>query len=517
MLDRIKTHISAQKDFWFFITEILGIKECKEVGFFNLTPVHKELCDFLQHSPKQSKMVLKPRYSFKSAICTAGYSLWKLVKNPNLRILIYSDSAGKASGFLTDIKNHIEGKAPNSRFREFYPNWETDPHKGKWNESEIIVSTRDYAHREPSIDTGGIDSSKVGKHYDIIIFDDIVSDINCTTKQQMDKIHDCYKKALSLLKPGGEVVIVGTRWHYGDCYGRILAENRDRQNFGEFIKDAEEVDSEGKLIFESIGLNREFLDYQRKEQGSYIYSCLYRNNPVSDDTALFKIEDFRYYDPTPEFHKNFYITATCDPAGEGEDFTAITVIGMDSKRNLYVLDAVNKHLKPSGIVSEIIKLSYKWKFRKIGIETNFFKGTLEADLKRARDEERSNQFFESFGVEPLKATSKQTNRVRILALQPFHERGQFYLPGKDFNSLSQVYSELAFQMIQYTIDGSKSPHDDLVVALGLQTEIMHSGGEAKKEGPPETSAAHYEKQYFKTLNSSKVPRRFRQNLRMAFN
>ena len=519
-VETVKTLVKSHGSFIYFCKEVLGYKKTPDYGEYkDLTKEHEELCDLLQKKTNKSKLVLMPRFSFKSGVVTIGYSLWRLLRDPNIRILIYSDSATKAQGFLQGIKNHVEGKAPNSRFREFYPKWETDQHKGKWNESQIIISPRKVSHKEPSVDTGGIESSKIGMHYDLIIFDDIVSDLNTTTKAQMDKIHDCYKKSLSLLKPGGDVIITGTRWHYGDAYGRLIAENKERENFDVFIKDAEAVNDEGELLFSSIGLDRTFLDYQRVNQGSYIYSCLYRNNPVDDETALFKIDDFQYYEITPEFHKNMFITCACDPAGEGEDFTAITVVGTDKNKNLYVLDATNKHLKPNQIIDEIIRLNYKWGFDRFAIEKNFFKGMLEAELRRAIEEESKNKQFKPFSVEEVIASVKQRTFTRVLSLQPYHERKAIHLPGKSFNMLPQVFSELAFQMIQFTIDGSKSPNDDLLISLALHVAISIPGGDPAKEGPPPTSAAWIELQSYEELGSrnSVLPSKYRQSYELTFN
>ena len=519
LVDNIKTIIRAKEDFVFFCTEILGYKHDRETDFKDLAPVHYELCGFIADETNLNKLILNPRYSFKSQICTVGKSLYDLVRNPNTRILIYSDNATKAQGFLQDIKNHIEGNAPNSKFRDYFPGWETDPHNGKWNESQIVVSKRENAFKEPNIDTGGIETSKVGMHYDTIIFDDIVSDINVTTKAQMDKVYDCYKKSLSLLKPGGNIRIIGTRWHYGDAYGRIISENKDTNDFSAFIKSADELGADGKLLYESIGLDRNFLDYQKAKQGSYIYSCLYHNNPVSDETALFKIENFKYYEYYPKFEENMFITCTCDPAGEGEDFTAITVLGTDKSKNLYVLDAINAHLKPNKITDNIIRLNYKWRFDRFAIEKNFFKGMLEEDLRRAITEESKNKVFKPFSVTEITASAKNRTFARILALQPYQERGQIYLPGKDFNTLQRTYSELGYQMIQFTINGSMSPHDDLLCSLALHLDIVTEGGEVRKAEPPPTSAAAMELEHMKEMrrHRSRVPLKYRKNYIPVFN
>ena len=505
---------------------------CRDcLGMTDMNDVHDELCDLIQYSGDRQVLILLPRHSFKSWVITQGYALWRMVRDSEIRILIYSDSATKASGFLGGMKQHILGKTAwkNSRnelgrthFRDSFPDWETESGKdnGKWSESEIIISEREGGQIEPTVDTGGIETSKVGKHYDLIIFDDIVSDINVTTKQQMDKVHDCYKKSLSLLKPGGKVLIVGTRWHYGDAYGRIIADNKEKKNFLIYRRDADEV-VDGKLIFADIGLTEEFLAYQKREQGSYIYSCLYKNSPVDDETALFKINDFKYYVPHPLLHENMFITGACDPAGMGEDFTAITVVGTDSHMNMYVLDAINQHLKPNQIIDQIIRLNYKWKFNRFGVERNYFKGRLEEDFRKAEQDHVANKEYHQFSFrEDILATNKDTNRARVLRLQPKHEAGQVYLPNttESFNTLGKVYAELGYQMIQFTIDGPKSPHDDLVKCLSFHVELIAKGGCVTPDEPHWTTAVALETAYVEKMNrrNRSIPRAYRKSYEPCF-
>ena len=444
------------------------------LGFSDMLPVHYDLCSFLQVNSFKSKLVLMPRYSFKSTICTVGLSLWELVRNPDARILIYSDAVTKAEGFLDSIKAHIEGRVSKSVFRQVFGSRESDVKSGRWNRDQIIISTRTTSLPEPSVDTGGEGTTKVGFHYDQIIFDDIVSDKNITTKDQMDKVNSCYKKALSMLRPGGKILIVGTRWHFGDLYGRIIAENDLKKNFAIFKKEAEVDPVYGKYPFAKIGLTEEFLGQQKLTQGSSLYSCLYNNNPVSDETAVFKMSDFAFYGDV--LKNDLYITATCDPAGEGEDFTAITIVGTDNNMDMYILDVVNEHLQPSGIVEKLILLQYRWGYSILGIETNFFRGMLEPEIKRRRDEEHRNngQDFKLFGVHEFEASSRRGSgkHARIMSLQPFHERRAIKFPGEKFELLEGAFCELSWQMVQYTHDGSKSPHDDLCFIKGTKIATL---------------------------------------------
>jgi len=490
-------------------------REC--LGFKDMNWKHDELCNFLQYSGKKFMLVLMPRYSFKSCLVTQGFGLWNLVRNPNLRILIYSDSATKAQGFLSGMKNQIQGNAPDSRFKEFWGDWSTSSKDGKWNESQITVGARTVAHVEPSVETGGIETSMVGRHYDLIIFDDIVSDLNVTTKAQMDKVYDCYKKSLSLLKPGGQVIVVGTRWHFGDAYGHMINDNPGK--FGVFLVDAEEKNVNGKLIFEDVGLTRGFLDQQKQEQGSYIYSCLYRNNPISDEEAIFKQDKFEFYDDVdPE---GLFVTCALDPAGEGKDFTAMTVCGTDKDMNIYILDVFQDHLKPNQIVDKIIALNYKWKFDKFGVETNFFRGMLEKEIKRAIEVERKNINFKLFGMEEFTSTARRGEGKynRVMALQPYHERGALLFRGQGLVSLKGAWSDLSYQMMQIT-PNHWPEHDDLIDSLAFNLNLVRPGGSVeRKVRAPQYSAAWLEEQaYEEMLRLNKhVPRRYRQTMELVFN
>jgi len=478
------------------------------LGYKDLNHIHKDLCQFLEKKAL-FKLVLMPRYSFKSTICTIGKSIKDLVNDPNKRILIYSDASAKANGFLSSIKSHIDGSVSGSLFNSAFQWTPTDP-KAKWNESQIVIRARNSAYPEPSVDTGGIETSKVGMHYDTIIFDDIVSDKNITTKEQMDKVAECYKRALSLLKPGGEVLIVGTRWHFGDLYGRIIAENKTTKVFSIIIVDGEDDPKYGEYCFKDIGLSKEFLDSQKRNQGSYTYSCLYRNSPVDADTAVFKTKDFAFYGAVKK--EDLYITATVDPAGKGEDFTAITVVGTDHKMDMYILEITNKHLQPSEIVDEILRLNFIYKFKKLGIEENFFRGMLRMELERRIAEEREKDNFNLFGVEEFTASSRrgESKETRIRGLQPYHERHALKFPGSEFELLEGAFSELAYQMIQFP----SAPHDDILDSLAYHLPLIRKGGVVKKADLPHNSPAELERRWLdqQVKRNNRLPRKLRRQV-----
>ena len=511
--ERIQVITKAMESYHYFCEVVLGYHDMNEE--------HEALCNFLQHNRRKFKLGMMPRNTFKSCVVTEGFTLWSLINDSDLRILIYSDCSGKAQGFLLGVKNHIEGKTGRSRFREFFPNWEVNPYKDKWNESQIIVSSRKNARKEPSIDTGGIETSKVGMHYDLIIFDDIVSDINVTSKAQMDKVHDCYKKSLSLLKPGGDVVMMGTRWHFNDAYGRIIKENEETELFGVFIRQA--IVS-NKYLFDNCGpesLTKDFLDIRKKEQGSYIFSCLYQNTPVSADQAMYKYEDFGFYGELAKsqeprvtgLYENLFITGTLDPAGEGEDYTGGTVCGTDHAKRMHILELFNsQNCTPSQMIDWIIKMNAKYRFRRFGIETTFFRGMLKRDLEARINEESKSPYFHGFHIEELLTRWRkgEGKRMRIESMQPVHERGEILFPGKSVEGLKGNFSDLAYQMMQVTHDHIPEPND-LLDALSWQVNLIQRGGVQEQDGPPINSPAWLEQQWVDDHNKTQrmLPKRAR--------
>ena len=519
--DRLVRLTRYGRNFFAFCREVLGYADALTVEDEVVSGYsHEDLCRFLQFDAHQSKLILMPRYTFKSHIVTIGYTLWRLTQDDSLRILIYSDTNDKSEGFLEGIKNQIEGKAPRSKFRETYGAWETDPKTGLWNNAAMTIRPRQAAHVEPTYDTAGQETSKTGKHYDLIVFDDCVSEKTVTTPEQLQKTKEVYRKALSLLKPGGEILVVGTRWHFGDLYGEILAKEQERARLGQdavFAIHHRQAEVDGQYPFARIGLTKDFLAHQKAEQGSYTYSALYQNAPTDDESATFKAKDFAFYPPewrqAEDWVHSLYLTACVDPAisqAGGADDTAITVVGTDVKGDLYLLDLVGGKLLPDQIVDSLFALHARWNLRTVGIETNAFQRMLARDVQRRLDHERANDpNFRLFHLEHFTGTSAASKEQRIMGLQPYHERGALKFPGERLELLSGHYLTLAYQLLQFP----RSAHDDYADSLAYHIPL-HRKGFVKPEGKtlPRTSAAWYErdvwqKQFLK--ERERLPRRHR--------
>jgi len=490
----------GRKSFRFFCREILG--------YADMNAEHDALCEFLQYEEAPMRLVLMPRFTFKSSIATIGLTLWELANDADGRHLFYSDATEKAQGFLGGVKAHITGGIPNSIFRAIYGDWSVNPKQNTWNLEAIVIKPRRRAAVEATIETAGLETSKTGKHYDRLHFDDIVSDKNVTTKELMDKVEDVIKNADALIKRSGRTDFIGTRWHFGDAYGRMLAKMPDRKQLAIFHRKGHEGT---KLYFSDIGkesLTADRIEDLKNRWGSYKFSCLIQNEPVDDETAMFKMADFTFYDPQRIRRTNgmtllddaqLFVTCCLDPIppheGTSGDDAALTVVGTDDQLNMYILDLVIGRMQPSEQIDELFRLHQKWTINVFGVETNSFQKVMHRDIEyRYKDERKDNRDFRLFSIREFKGASQVNKEQRIRGLQPYHERGALRFPGKSVETLKGSFYDLAYQLIQFP----KSAKDDISDSLAYHVDIHRAGEKGLRPTViPETSAAWFELEQMK--------------------
>ena len=246
-----------------------------------------------------SLLALMPRGTLKSSIITIAFSIQWLLNYGDDRVLIDSETFTKSKAFLTEIKGHYEG---NEFFREIfytiygiYPDQKkTTVQKGTdtWSTETIVLANRTRKRKEPSVDCAGIDVTKNGMHYDLVIMDDLHSEKNTRNAEQIEQVKEHYRLVYSLLEPGHPAVVVGTRWDYNDLYQMIIDEEQEDFNF--ITRSAESGDG---AIFYPGRLSEKELDKFRRKQGPYIYSCNPGDAPIlMADWTTKRLEDVRVGD-----------------------------------------------------------------------------------------------------------------------------------------------------------------------------------------------------------------------------
>ena len=495
----------ALSDLYYFDKHVLGYDLMVE-------HVHVPFCAFLQRDierasgEQMTRLILMPRNSFKSVCGTVGYTLWRLAKNPNLTVLITNEKLDKSKGFLKNIKGHIES---NERFKALFGEWSCDKKAGKkWSETRVDIKPRTSIDSAPSIEVSSVESSETGKHVDLLVCDDLVGKSNYSTADQLDKVIDYYKDLGSVLKPGGEMVIIGTRWDYRDVYQYVLDVKKqlgDATNIGVYIRSAHNED--GSLFFPEI-LNDQFLKEKRVIQGAYFYSCQYENKPVGKENALIKEENilkwnYQVGDKDIERRaKNPVLHIDKEELDKYPHYVTIDLAHTDNKRSdstAIVVNAVNpnsgvwfvrhydtfKATDPNEIIIRIFAINKEYtNILTWGIEKNNYGTWLERPLEDAM--RRKNIWL---NIEALGHYGNQGNKaLRLRSLAPRFGFRNCYI--------REDMVELEDQLLTLTYDGAKG-HDDLLDAFAMQEEVANWGSQEQANRPDNEEELAMKKDTFK--------------------
>ncbi|HLG26536.1 MAG TPA: hypothetical protein VI423_01990, partial [Paenisporosarcina sp.] len=425
---------------------------------------HQNLCDFVEDwSQFRKKCILLPRGSFKSSVVTVGYSLYSLMKNPNLRILVGGETQKNAKKFVKEIKTHLES---NEKFKAIFGDWVS--YDNIWRDDEFIISKRTAVKKESTVMAASLEKqSTTSQHYDLIFLDDPCSQNNINTPEQIEKTINYYKLLLSVLEPDGKIIVIGTRYSPLDLYGWLCdGESPEKDQISILCKEA--IDDSGELLFPEV-LTRKFLDEQRQSQGPWTFQCQYMNRPMSPDTCYFKQEWVKFYEKPPPGLIYFITLDAALSKGERSDYTAFIVNGVDYKHNWYIQEAIQGKFSPHESVTKLFELVEKYKPMCVGMERSSFEQMLEANIKLEWEKGR-----EAFPLKELPIDTRVSKEARIRSLQPRFQNGQIYIR-KD-------QTALLHQILYYPL-GTKN--DDLLDALKSQLNCTfpseHSYEESKEE------------------------------------
>ena len=407
----------AESDHMFFCRHVLGYKDLED-------DLHGDVSRIVNDTTKLKKLLLLPRGHLKSSLVTIGWTLWRLVQNPDRTFGIFNETQDLAEAFLREIKDHLEGPVINKYWPKLCP--PTDERR-LWNRSAIIVN-RGLISRNPSVEAKSVQESTAGRHPDAMILDDPISDRTVQSEDQLAKSKQKFRELQALLDPPnprdpvkGTMIVIGTRWHWHDLYSFIMDELGDYYDV--HVRKALEG---GKCIFPKK-FTPETLRELRKTMGEWVFSSQMMNEPVDSESALFSSELIRRQTWKGDRHEFLErvpnrVFMAVDPAWAGEDATGIVVGCMTSYNKIYVLETVRSKLKPDDMLTQVVMLAQSWRVEKIGFEGVI--GGQEWLIKNLQD--RLGEASYQVPVVPL-THGNRAKEVRIMGLQPEFQAKRLYL------------------------------------------------------------------------------------------
>jgi hypothetical protein len=449
-------------------------------------------------------LVLLPRGHMKTHYFGIATMLWRLINNPEDRILYIMSSTKQAEKSIESLeKILISSKA----MHHFFPLRVLDLGDPRMRgTASVIRLAREGNYREESIEARGIKSRVTGGHFNRHIFDDLIDETMMDSETLQEKSVRFVECAEPLfVNPGkDDRIIIGTRWP-GPFYNWLLEPGGIADTYEKLVLGCY-VDHRYHQFLESVGKRTTLNDgdpiWKDNDDGrggfttksledikavsNFMFAHQYLNVEVSDADRRFRNEDIRYYamgvnkwgEPSVIVTvgdeelaipiASLYRTLTIDPAtGEHSktDESAISVCGHCRKHGLmFVLEDWAGRVQPFDLIDKIIVMSEKWNPHVVAPEDVSFQKTFKFFLKQEMTRRGVH-----FPIRPVKPGNKSKGARISAALQPYVQSHQLHFLKSQWQLIRELIN---MQVINGKVIG-KSPNR--IDSLSYHPEFWRGG------------------------------------------
>ena len=170
---------------------------------------------------KTRLLVNTPPNHAKSTTVTADYATYRVCRDPNVRIIIVSQTQAMAKKFLYSIKSRLTHPKYLDLQMAFAPEGGFRATADSWTAQCIYLGdeVRDSGEKDPTVEALGLNGHIYGARADLIICDDIVTLKNASDwGKQQDLLR---QEFASRLGPLGQLLVIGTRVASQDLYREL--------------------------------------------------------------------------------------------------------------------------------------------------------------------------------------------------------------------------------------------------------------------------------------------------------
>ncbi len=394
----------------------------------------------------------------KSSTITFGKTVQDILANPEITFGIFSHTRPIAKAFLRQIMREFES---NKVLHRAFPDvlWGLDTRQSpKWSEDDGIIVRRKSNPPEATIEAWGlVDGQPTSKHFQVLLYDDIVVAGSVTTPEMIAKTMEALEQSYNLSSKECRMRFAGTRWHFNDAYRTVI----DRKTA---IAREHPCTKDGTETGEPVFLSAEAIAEKRRNMGPYTFAAQMLLNPKADALQGFKREWLRYYKTMPTKTNNYILVDAASSKKKGSDYTSMWVIGLGTDGNYYALDMIRDRLTLTERADRLFELHRKWKPKQVRYE----RYGMMADIEHIKNRQEKDSY--RFDITEV---AGQTSKVdRIGRLLPLFEQGRIYLPV----SLHKTnYEKKAVDLVQAYVEEEYVPfpvgiHDDMNDALARIAE-----------------------------------------------
>tara|TARA_R110002020_G_scaffold58750_5_gene161004 strand:+ start:11932 stop:13446 length:1515 start_codon:yes stop_codon:yes gene_type:complete len=442
-------------------------------------PYQYELSNVLLSDKDKRICIILPRGHGKSTLAKAAL-MHKLYFNPTGKkefIAWVAEEQSQATDHIKYIQNHIEiNPALNYYFG--------DLQGSKWTEKEFTTSKGDrIIAKGTSQRLRG--RSQLGLRYTNIILDDFESELNTKTPDRRREIKEW---VMSTVEPAlensaeneGSVWLIGTIVHFDSFLQGIYDGYNDAKKQGRKyawqVIYHKAIDN-GIPLWPSYFSAEKLDDIRRRFQDvglTHKFAQEYLNEARDLTNAKFKVDRLTNYNGEFVSNGNFaYIVDSKDAipvniyigvdlayeANENSDFQVIMVVGIDSDKNVYIVDYFRERVPLYEMPNEILNYAKEYSpVKRANVELVGAQGIIKDAVNQLSGTERKLMPGLAKGVRPPSGIKKEDRLESLVA--PIVNRGKMYIKRK--------HQDLVDEMFQFP----KGKNDDLLD--GIWYALAHS-------------------------------------------
>lgn len=298
------------------------------------------------------------RNSYKTTTIIVVGVIWYLLFNPNKTILIMRKDFSSSSQTMFEIVKHYNSEKIKYLYKRLF-NFNLE--LARQTSFTVELNTKLNISKEGNIECAGIYSSLTGRHYDLIICDDIVNMSDRYSKIIREDTKIKFDELKNVKKQGGKIILTGTQWHKEDLFSHL-------ENQG--------INIDRYPISKTNILSQEHIESIKKTMNDSLFACNYELRHINNTDKYFN--DFKYMQFSRYEKSNNYMFV--DTAFDGNDFTAISIIAKKNEK-LIVRGFVYRK-NTYDMLDDLIKLYEKYNIKKMYIETNADKGIILKELRK---------------------------------------------------------------------------------------------------------------------------------------
>lgn len=446
------------------------------------------------------RLWLWSRGFFKTTLITECHTVYLILNNPDIRILLCSNTISIAEDMLKNIKNHFIG---NKALRHFYKEFCPSPNtvgKIEFGTSQDFTSpARKLLRKEATVMVAGVGTNLTGLHFDYMKLDDLVTKDSVTNDTQIEQSKDYYSSLRPLFDNAAvpREDVVGTIYHFNDLYYAVLQKSKLFQEsfiparingvatFPERLPD-EELD---KLIADP-------------SLGPWKFSTQYMLSPINPADAKFKAEWLKHYDSIPEGCSQYICVDPASTTKKKSDYTVLERWAVDSDGKHYLCEGIRDKFTAFQRIDALFAMvgrSRNLKFVKYEVIGGRHGDLEEVERRQMEAVQKRVVGYRRFTIKETKGmTASKVDRIEQRLVGPYHA-AMILLPQNDYfiskfdGKVYDFVQLLKLEFLQFPF----TEHDDILdcQAQMFEETIIKGQKVEKPVGSQGMTANDWDKMY----------------------